>query len=718
MKTRNILIAFILLVIGIFNLQGQTYHQGVPLTFVPATLQALSNQSHVRMSYGTMANPGQTLGYSTTNNKTHEIITFSSQDQKACLDGIPGVFLNTMPPTDILPDWDEEMLGPMRVMRLGDAQQYGIGYGGGGEGFASSRITYHFIHDSMSNVILVYFAFVAQSPGHGYQDNPFFRIDVLTASGQPAIPGAKNSHFLVNPASKTGDPNPPVNPENSIDEKDYFDCSSYSSKWTQWLPVAFDLRNRIGEQVKLQITTQDCPPSAHWAYGYFTARGFRGRIEVEACGDDDIKLTVPKGFDNYVWKCGGVPLATAATNELMRKRNVNETEYTCDLTSMTGAVMTFSATVTYYELEPNFEYSMATDSCKYDVWFENTSVLTIVNNGGNSPQEIKYVEWDFGDGKPKSTLVAPKHEYDNPGVYDVKLTLYDNDKKCVKDTTIKVNVTPLNPCESTDTLYICEGKFPYNDAKYGHVFNNNGPHEIEFPKACASGCDSTVWVYVMDNLPHCEGHDTVYVCKESFPYTHPSGNVFNTPGTFPIMYEGACGNGCDSTLHLRIIEVVPKVTIGIEGDFCDEFTAELFTITESEVASYIWNTGDFSDRITVTEPGQYSVTITDDNACKANNHFKVPACLPNIVLPTAISPSDQNGINDFFYLPQVALIENAEVMIYDRFGTLVFYSKDKNFVWDGSVNGKPVYAQTYNYILFVTDYNGITTRHTGVLGVY
>ncbi|MDL2297509.1 T9SS type A sorting domain-containing protein, partial [Bacteroidales bacterium OttesenSCG-928-E04] len=198
---------------------------------------------------------------------------------------------------------------------------------------------------------------------------PFFHINVLTASGQPAIPGAKNSYFLVNPQGSSPSPNPEV----SLPETAYNFCEASDQylmhQWIQWIPVAFDLRNRIGEQVKLQVTTQDCMPSAHYAYGYFAARGVNGSMRVSACDSDNIFLTVPSGFESYKWYCNGAPLPVAASHELKRERDSTATYFECKAVSYTGAIISFTATVNYNEILPDGTLIADTICEGNDYWF-------------------------------------------------------------------------------------------------------------------------------------------------------------------------------------------------------------------------------------------------------------------------------------------------------------------------------------------------------------
>ncbi|MDD4395510.1 MAG: gliding motility-associated C-terminal domain-containing protein, partial [Bacteroidales bacterium] len=81
-------------------------------------------------------------------------------------------------------------------------------------------------------------------------------------------------------------------------------------------------------------------------------------------------------------------------------------------------------------------------------------------------------------------------------------------------------------------------------------------------------------------------------------------------------------------------------------------------------------------------------------------------CPFNIYLPNTITPTNPDGINDFFCLPTTKAIKEFAIFIYDRNGRLVYTSTDPHFKWDGSIDGKIMTNATYTYrIDIVTDGN-------------
>jgi gliding motility-associated-like protein len=78
----------------------------------------------------------------------------------------------------------------------------------------------------------------------------------------------------------------------------------------------------------------------------------------------------------------------------------------------------------------------------------------------------------------------------------------------------------------------------------------------------------------------------------------------------------------------------------------------------------------------------------------------------NIYIPNTFTPND-DGINDTFFMCGVGLKSEGFLMeIYDRWGTLLYSSRDINKGWDGTVKGVKAEQGTYVYKLKVYCDNG------------
>ena len=226
--------------------------------------------------------------------------------------------------------------------------------------------------------------------------------------------------------------------------------------WVDWTRLVFDLRHHIGDTIRLRIIASECIYQAHYTYAYYTGYGLKGAIDVEACSVNRVYLQAPPGFQNHKWYVNNVRIAESDGLEtLTRVRNTNETSFRCEVEYETGVPFIFNADVNYYNLFPNFEWEQVFDEGENQIQFTNTSEIYKINSGGNEPQPIQYVLWDFGDGNT-STAINPIHNYTTIGNYYVNLRIWDSDSICQVDTTMTITVdtnengTPPTPIIALD----------------------------------------------------------------------------------------------------------------------------------------------------------------------------------------------------------------------------------------------------------------------------
>ncbi|MBO9640024.1 MAG: gliding motility-associated C-terminal domain-containing protein, partial [Siphonobacter aquaeclarae] len=69
-----------------------------------------------------------------------------------------------------------------------------------------------------------------------------------------------------------------------------------------------------------------------------------------------------------------------------------------------------------------------------------------------------------------------------------------------------------------------------------------------------------------------------------------------------------------------------------------------------------------------------------------------------ITIPNGITPNG-DGTNDTWELPGIEHYPNAEVRIFNRWGSELFYSKGYSRPFDGNRNGSRLPAATYYYVI-------------------
>jgi gliding motility-associated-like protein len=104
--------------------------------------------------------------------------------------------------------------------------------------------------------------------------------------------------------------------------------------------------------------------------------------------------------------------------------------------------------------------------------------------------------------------------------------------------------------------------------------------------------------------------------------------------------------------------------------------------------------------------------MVTDEACSTVEQIFVPQLYfgqGNLYVPNTITPSNEDNLNDYFQLYYHGDVDFEKVLIYNRWGTLVFTSTDIHFKWNGSVNGEILYNNVYTYLLYYHDHRG--TEH-------
>jgi gliding motility-associated-like protein len=271
----------------------------------------------------------------------------------------------------------------------------------------------------------------------------------------------------------------------------------------------------------------------------------------------------------------------------------------------------------------------------------------------------------------------------------------------------------LNPCEVYDTIsqVICEGTtYDFN----GEILTEQNTYTDTL--LTTYGGDSIITLYLSVNpVYHISLNDVVCTGKA---YHKHGFNLAAHDSAGSYTYERLLQtvNGCDSIITLTL--QVPEVTVAISSsnpDFCNTYETTLSAITPNSKVQ--WNTGATSTDISVTHSGSYSVTAYE-NDCTAFAAYAVEECPIAIVFPNAITPENQDGINDYFYLPAADAVYEFSLFIYDRWGECVFSSVDARFRWDGTVKGK-IAQGVYTYVVTYRADNDKKARSArGTLTVY
>jgi gliding motility-associated-like protein len=148
-------------------------------------------------------------------------------------------------------------------------------------------------------------------------------------------------------------------------------------------------------------------------------------------------------------------------------------------------------------------------------------------------------------------------------------------------------------------------------------------------------------------------------------------------------------------------------------------------IGETTIRTYTNNWTQHSFSFTPTEEIS---TIVIGPGCKlavGHNYYyldklqitKEHKCSSFIKIPNVFSPN-KDGINDVFRPVLMSNIKATKLLIYNRWGQIVFDSNELNWGWNGEINSKESSAGTYFWVINYTDINNDNYTKKGFLKLF
>jgi gliding motility-associated-like protein len=214
-------------------------------------------------------------------------------------------------------------------------------------------------------------------------------------------------------------------------------------------------------------------------------------------------------------------------------------------------------------------------------------------------------------------------------------------------------------------------------------------------------------------------------------------HIYTGVGSYTVSLTVTSANGCiGDTTYVDYIETYgyPDANFGIFPNPINvlEPTTQMLDSSSSDVTSYIWNFGengvlgsDFTQNPTFTfpdgEPANFDVQliVTNQYGCTDTAYnVVIMNGVYNFYVPTGFTPNN-DGVNDLFF-PQgegVNVLE-YEMIIFDRWGVVVFQSSDVSSAWDGTKMGENVPQGVYVWKIRTKDqYLGTEYEHIGHVSV-
>ena len=202
----------------------------------------------------------------------------------------------------------------------------------------------------------------------------------------------------------------------------------------------------------------------------------------------------------------------------------------------------------------------------------------------------------------------------------------------------------------------------------------------------------------------CEGEELLLDVSQDFSvqYRWNTGDttgqitVDNT-GWYQVELTNACGQMSDSIW----VDYIPDPQASLrDTSLCEQDSNLLVSLPYNENYFYRWSTGADSSAIAVNDSGTYFVSYGSycDSITESFTIEKRP-CSCELFIPNAFTPNG-DGLNDEFIIVSPCEELEYELLIFNRWGTMVYEQSSGTPSWDGYYNGEltpGVYVYKINY---------------------
>ncbi|MFO7722027.1 MAG: gliding motility-associated C-terminal domain-containing protein [Bacteroidales bacterium] len=121
--------------------------------------------------------------------------------------------------------------------------------------------------------------------------------------------------------------------------------------------------------------------------------------------------------------------------------------------------------------------------------------------------------------------------------------------------------------------------------------------------------------------------------------------------------------------------------------------------------NYLWQDGSSGAVFLITDSGWYHVSVMNKCGIDTDSlHVTLEDCSLKLFVPNAFTP-DGDGLNDEFRAFG-AFVDDFSLVVYNRWGDMVFKSSELESGWDGKYLEKPAPAGTYAWKIIYLDATG------------
>lgn len=186
----------------------------------------------------------------------------------------------------------------------------------------------------------------------------------------------------------------------------------------------------------------------------------------------------------------------------------------------------------------------------------------------------------------------------------------------------------------------------------------------------------------------------------------------STSGSFttPVLqksrtyYVSLVKKGCESARVPASVTIqpLPDAVAGVQEAEIDY--GKSTQLSGSGGVSYSWSPTKGLDNPFIANPiatpdkaTRYTLTVKNEEGCTDTASVAITVRLL-LVIPNAFSPNG-DGVNDTWEIANINYFPEAKVMVYNRWGNLIYERTNYRGDWDGMYRGAPLPVSTYFYVV-------------------
>lgn len=299
--------------------------------------------------------------------------------------------------------------------------------------------------------------------------------------------------------------------------------------------------------------------------------------------------------------------------------------------------------------------------------------------------------WTFNGGTPAtSNMQNPTSVcYDTPGTYNITLTVTspEGSNSIVKQLVVQDCAGAPTAMFSADTTKVCaQDCISFTDESIGNP---------------------TSWYWEF------EGANPEFSVLEN-----PTNICYDSVGTFNVTLTVTNEYGTDQTVNAINVLKLPEI-IGTGDTIIDMGGTAFLNANPIDPGELFWDPIDGLN-CNVCEDVEASPLLTTEyypsligaNGCIGRDTILVVVDFHDIIdVATAFSPNG-DGMNDVLHVLGLG-IQKLDFRIFNRYGKLVFETKNIERGWDGTLNGKPLNQGVFFWTLNYTLVDGTQKKKTG-----